>query len=455
MSANVAAETEARETSLRYGWYIVLVLMCIYTLSFVDRQILSLLVGPIKKDLQISDTQFALLQGFAFAIFYTLMGIPLGRVADVGSRKNLIFFGVLVWSAMTALCAGARSFVSLFLCRIGVGVGEAALGPAAFSMLSDSFPKERLGLAVSVYTMGIFIGSGLALIVGGTVVQAASTMSDVTLPLLGTIPPWRLTFLIVGVPGILAALWVYSLREPLRRGLLRRADGAAVKLSLREVAVELGKRWGSFILLAAGMIFQSMTTFAFNAWTPAYFQRIHGWTAQQTGNVLGVMFLVSGIIGMLIGGVLTDRWKAKGRSDAPLIVLLISALGLGVFYVPAFLVQGQPWLAVALLTPALMFTAMPIGSAYSSAQLIFPNQVRGVMTALLMFLLNLGGISLGPLIPALLTDQYFHNEMAVGESLAITMGMTSIAMLILFGACRPLYRKDYEALHSGAAVPTS
>jgi MFS family permease len=352
---------------------------------------------------------------------------------------------------MTALCAGANNFFRLFLCRIGVGVGEATLGPAAFSMLSDSFPKEKLGLAVSVYTMGIFIGSGLALIVGGHVVQVASTMDHVTLPLLGTIAPWRLTFLIVGIPGILVALWVMTLREPLRRGLLRNAQGDALKLSIGASLVEIGKRWGSFILLAVGMVFQSMTTFAFNAWTPAYFQRVHGWSPSETGNVLGVMFLIAGCLGMWIGGTLTDRWKAKGHSDAPLMVLMLSALGVGAFYVPAYLLQGQPWLTTALLYPALAFTAMPIGSAYSSAQLIFPNQVRGTMTALLMFILNLGGISLGPLIPALLTDNYFQNEMAVGQSLAITMAMTCIVQLVVFFFARPFYRKDYEALHPGGA----
>jgi MFS family permease len=175
----------SQQSSLRYAWYVVFVLMVCYTLSFIDRQILSLLVAPIKRDLGISDTKIGLLQGLAFALFYTLLGFPLGWIADRYSRRNLVAAGVFFWSLMTALCSLAASFSSLFLARMGVGVGEATLGPSAFSLISDYFPKERLGGALSVYSMGIFIGSGLALIVGGTVVSAVQEMPAVTLPVIG------------------------------------------------------------------------------------------------------------------------------------------------------------------------------------------------------------------------------------------------------------------------------
>ncbi|MGH9937465.1 MAG: MFS transporter, partial [Blastocatellia bacterium] len=234
-----AATSQTTESSLKYAWYVVFVLMVCLTLSFIDRQILSLLVGPIKRDLGISDTRIGLLQGLAFALFYTLMGLPVGWLVDRYSRRTIIAAGVFFWSLMTALCAVAGNFWSLFAARLGVGVGEATLGPAAMSLTSDYFPKEKLGGALSVYAMGIFIGSGLALIVGGTVVSAVAGMPAVTLPIIGEIASWRLTFLIVGAPGLLVGLLVYTVREPLRRDLLRPSEGEdegqASQLGLGEV----------------------------------------------------------------------------------------------------------------------------------------------------------------------------------------------------------------------------
>src|SRR5262249_34009122 len=225
------AISQTSESGSRYAWYVVIVLMVCYTLSFIDRQILSLMVEPIKHDLGISDTRIGALQGPAFAVFYTLMGLPMGRIADRYSRRNLIAVGVFFWSLMTALCAIARSFWSLFFARMGVGVGEATLGPSAFSLITDYFRKDRLGTAMSIYSMGIFFGAGLGVIVVGTVVSAVTTQPEVSLPLFGTIASWRLTFLIVGLPGILIGLLVYTVHEPLRRNLLRRDDGQVSHLT--------------------------------------------------------------------------------------------------------------------------------------------------------------------------------------------------------------------------------
>lgn len=430
---------------VRGGWYLVAVLLVCYTFSFIDRQILSLLVGPIKRDLAISDTLMGLLQGFAFALFYTLMGIPLGRYADIGSRRRLIAVGVFVWSLMTSGCALARSYASLFVTRIGVGIGEAALSPAAFSMITDTFPRERLSGALSVYSMGIFIGSGIAMMVGGLIVQATNTMPPITLPLVGTLSAWRVTFMAVGLPGILIALWVLTLREPQRRGLLRRGADQRHHLSLREVAGQIRTRWGSFIGLSLGMIFQSMVVFAFTAWTPAFFQRVHHWSPLRTGQVLGAVILVCGCLGMYVGGLLSDRWKRAGQHDAALRVTIISAVGCGLFFVPAYLINDPFW-TVMLLAPALFFAGMPVGSAFAAVQLIFPNQVRASASALFMFLLNLGGQTLGPLLPALFNDNVFHSEQAIGKSLAITMAIASLGMVVIMSLTRAPYRRHYEAL---------
>ena len=454
-AASLSPSSEAAASSLRstegepglsYAWYVVLILMVCYTLSFVDRQILSLLVGPMKHDLALSDTRVGLLQGFAFALFYGLMGLPLGRLADTRNRRNVIIVGVVLWSFLTGACSAARSFWSLFLTRMGVGVGEATLSPSAFSLISDYFPKEKLGLALSVYSMGIFIGSGLALIAGGSVVDAVTRMPAVTLPLLGTVAPWRFTFLIVGVPGLAIALLLYTVREPLRRQLMRTSSGAPARLQLREVVAELRLRWQSVLGISLGMVFQSMGTYAFVAWAPAFLQRIHGWSAGQSGRALGSIILVFGCLGMSVGGRMCDRWQKQGVLEAPLRVAIVSAIGSGILFAFAMTAKQSAW-TLLLAAPALFFLALPIGSSYAAIQLIFPNQARGQVSALFLLILNLGGLSLGPLLPGLLNDYVFRNEKMVGPSVAITIGAASALMLFTIRATYRPYRIDYERMH--------
>ncbi|MFZ0979857.1 MAG: MFS transporter [Candidatus Acidiferrales bacterium] len=448
-TAPSAAPAPAGKASLRYAWYVVFVLMLCYTLSFVDRQILSLLVGPIKHDLRISDTQMGLLLGFAFAIFYTFAGLPIGRLVDTHGRRNLIGVGIFLWSIMTALCSAARSYWTLFLARIGVGVGEATLSPAAFSLISDYFPAEKLGLAISVYTMGIFFGSGVALAIGGTVVDSVMHMPALHVPILGTIATWRLSFLLVGIPGVLIGLLVYTVREPLRKNVLRDSTGAMAHVGVIDMLRQIGQRWQSFWGMAIGMIFQSMASYAFLSWAPTFFQRIHGWTAGQAGRALGILVLSFGCLGMYAGGLLCDHWLRKGVAEGPLKVATLSAIGAGSFLGLAMLMPN-PHVALALMGPGLFFQAMPIGTVYAGVQLIFPNQIRGQASALFMFILNFGGIGLGPLLPGVLNDHFFRNERMVGPSVSITVVFASLCMLVILPLTYRHYRRDYIALKSAS-----
>lgn len=448
MPAATAGQTpthapQTNQPSLRYAWYVVLVLMICNTLSFIDRQILSLLVGPIKQDLGISDTRIGLLQGLAFAVFYTLLGLPMGRIADQRSRRSLIAAGVFFWSVMTALCAVARSYWSLFLARLGVGVGEATLGPSAFSLIADYFPRERLGKSLSVYSAGIFIGAGLALIVGGAVVSAVSGMPAVTIPVFGTIASWRLTFLLVGLPGLLVGLLVYTVREPLRRNLLRGADGQVSRLSLREVVGQVALRWRSVVGVSTGISFQAMCNYALQAWAPTFFIRVFGWGPRQAGLTLGVMILTMGIFGMYVGGTLCDRWQRQRVNEAPLKVAVISTICAGIFFSLAMSVQEPAW-TVPALAPALFFLAMPVGSSYAALQLIFPNQLRGQVSALLLFTINIGGLIMGPWLVGALND--LLGLKMVGYSLAITVGLASLMSASLFRATYRSYRSHYAMM---------
>jgi MFS family permease len=424
------------------AWYAVIVLMVCYTLSFVDRLILAFLVTPLKADLSLSDTQIGLLQGLAFTLLYTLLGIPCGLLADRFNRRNLIAFGVLVWSLMTCLASGARSFATLALARTGVGVGESSLAPAAFSMISDLFPKERLSSAMSVYAMGVQLGAGLAQLVGGLIVQAVMGRPPVMVPLLGTLPAWRLTFLIVGLPGILVAALLLTVREPLRRAVA--PVSAATPGAGRKAAHEMWKRWPSSVGLSILMACQAMGNYAFGYWAPTFFERLHGWPKDRIGLTLGLLTIVCGCAGLFFGGRLSDHWQRKGIADAPLKVGLLSLLGVLATLVPAVLVTS-PVLMVTLLVPAAFFLALPIGCSYAAIQMIFPAQVRGTVSAAMLVVLNLVGVSLGSLLPGLLDDRLFHDDQALGVSIAITAAgsclIGALAALLTFAP----FRRDFEA----------
>jgi MFS family permease len=438
-------------TSLAYAWYVVIILTALYMLSFVDRTILSLLVGSIRRDLGISDTRIGLLQGLSFALFYTIMGLPLGRLADTRSRRNLIAAGVVVWSLFTSACSASKSFWSLFLTRIGVGVGEAGLSPAAYSLISDYFPPERLGVAISVYYMGVFLGSSLALLVGGVVVDTMTRIHTVTLPLLGTIASWRVTFLIVGLPGLLFALLVYTIKEPLRRNMLRSAQGEVARVTFAQSFGQMRIRWQSVGGISLAMVFQSMANYALISWGPTYFSRVHGWTPGQSGKALAAILLIAGCGGMYTGGRLSDRWQRRGLDEAPMRVMVLGAIGTILLLPIGTLLPDVRW-TLALLYAGVFCLALPMGISAAALQRIFPNQVRGVVSALYLFVLNIGGLTLGPLLPGVFNDYLFHNGNMIGYSLSITMGGAAVLMLVTLLAAYRHYRRHYQLMLSTTAA---
>src|SRR5579872_1568748 len=316
-SRPVSTEMKA-EPKLGYAWWVVIALTSVYTLSFVDRQILGLLVPSIKRDLGVSDTQIGLLQGLAFSLFYTLMGLPIGRIADRWNRLNLIVGGILIWSFFTTMSSVAKSFTLLFATRIGVGVGEASLSPAGYSMMSDYFPKQKLGAAISVFYMGVFIGSSLAMLVGGTTVDMLARTPFITVPVLGAMASWRLTFVLVGLPGVLFALLAWTIREPSRRNLLASADGRATRLSFGEGLAQIRMRWQSVAGISLAMVCQGMVTYGLLAWVPTFFQRVHHWSPGQSGRALAAILLTFGCGGMYVGGRMSDWWQKRGVAEGPL-----------------------------------------------------------------------------------------------------------------------------------------
>jgi MFS family permease len=436
------------------AWYAVGVLMICYTFSFVDRLILAFLVTPLKHDLSLSDTQVGLLQGLAFALFYSLLGVPLGLAADRVNRRNLITAGVITWSVMTSLGSIARSFGTLALARMGVGIGEATLAPAAFSIIADSFPAQRLSSAMSVYSMGVQVGAGLALITGGLIAQAVTHMPPVHVPVFGILEPWRLTFLIVAMPGIFIVALLLTMREPRRRSLSRSSASGPRPSAVRNAMSHLFARWQSTLGISLIMACQAMSNYAFASWSPAFFERLHHWPKSQAGLVLGLMTMIGGCIGLFCGGRLSDRWMRAGVAEAPLRVGLISLVGAAATLVPAMLSSSQG-VSVALLVPAVMFLALPIGCSYASIQMIFPNEVRGTVSAIMLVLLNLVGLGLGTLLPGLLGDRLFHDERMLGPSIAITASLASITGIVAALLTFAPYRRDFAAQNAPSARAAS
>ncbi|MDA5192577.1 spinster family MFS transporter [Govanella unica] len=403
------------QPSLRYAWGVVGLLSFAYTFSFIDRQILSLLVEPIRRDLGITDTGVSLLHGLAFVIFYTTMGYPIGRLADRATRKWIIAAGITVWSLMTAACGLARDFTQLFMARIGVGVGEAALSPAAYSMISDYFPREKVGRAMGVYTIGIYVGTGLALIVGGAVVQMAMHMPPLEVPYLGSIKAWQLTFFVVGLPGLLIALLVSLVREPARRGVETvTRDGQSFMDGLRYI----GAHWRLYAPFMMGTSFVALIGYACNLWLPTFFMRVHGFTAGEAGLYVGLVVLVGGVIGVYGGGMLADHLMARGRYIAYPLVIMLSGIGI---VIPIILVPLMPTPALAILAylPAAIFTSVPSSTSPAALQLITPNEMRGQVSAAFLLVLNLFGLGIGPTAVALVTDYGFKDPAMLGYSLAI------------------------------------
>ncbi len=420
------------------AWFGVGVLVLAFIFSIADRIIISLLVDPIKADLGLSDTDMGLMMGLAFAIFYALMGLPIGRMADKYSRRTIIGCGIFLWSIMTAVCGLTRSFWELFLARVGVGVGEATLSPAAYSMIADYFPREKLGRALGVYQSGAFFGVGLALIFGGLAIQFASTADDISLPLVGVIAPWQLAFIAVGLPGVLVAALMFLVKEPVRQGLRQGLLPAqSDEISLGEAVGFAWTRRRVFLAHYTGFALLALPMTTLATWVPAYFMRVVGLTPPETGLKLGLIVLVFSPIGVIGGGWLADSLFKKGRTDAPLRVALMAAA----FMVPCSLLATtikDPGLALLLIAPFAFGASISMGLAPTALQLITPNRLRAQISAAWMLFLNIITAGLGPTAVGWINDAVFGDPLAVGLSIA-AVNTVSVALggLILFATLKP------------------
>lgn len=432
--------TEPGYPPAAYAWYVVAVLMLAYVFAYLDRFILTLMVEPIKRDLGITDTEMSLVLGLAFAVFYTLLGIPIGRMADVANRRTIMAAGIAVWSIMTAGCGLARNFFTLFLARIGVGVGEATLQPCATSLLTDYFPRGQRGLAYSVYAWGLGLGAGGAMVLGGRVIEAVSKGGTTTLPIVGEVFPWQIVFFFIGLPGLAVALLMMTVKEPPRRDQM---VGQSGNLPFSEVVAYLKVRWRTYGSHFLGLSVMTVIGNAYVFWLPSVFIRTHGWSIGEVSFWYGIILGVCGPIGVTVAGVIGDRLYKRGHKDGHMRAALYGTLIL----VPVAIVVPlipDPKLAMALMVVHSIGSGMPTAAGPAALMMIAPNRMRGQITALYWFVISGLGLGLGPLSVALLTDKVFGSPAAVGLSLAVVSAAAGLLVTWVLYYCLEHYRASVE-----------
>lgn len=426
MASTAAASASAGDHAFRsngYAWFVVFVLCVGSTVSMIDRQVINLLVEPIKADLGISDTQVSLLQGFAFALFYSVMAVPLGRLADRGNRRNLILAGVLAFSFATMSCGLATGFTTLFLARMAVGVGEATLTPAGASLIGDYFPREKLGRAMGLFTGATFVGSGLALIFIGAMLGWLGT-AELKLPGLGPVADWRAAFLLAALPGLAFCMLMLSVREPPRAGVATQAFEP-----IATVARHVRDHPRLFVPLFLGLPLLAAGQFAINAWTPTFLIRQHGWTPAETGAGFGLMVMTCSPLGVIAGGWLADWLHVRGRADANLVVPAFGAL-LAAPFALAFPFAPEASFSLALLAPALFFGSMPFGAGTAAFLALAPNRMRAQLLAIYLLVANLVGAGAGPWLIAFTSDHLLGGP----EHLGTALGIGACAVMLLGAA---------------------
>jgi MFS family permease len=423
-------ESEGREwPSPKRAWFAAGMLAAANTLAFVDRQALALLVQPIKEDLQASDTAMSLLYGLSFTMFYVLVGIPVARLADRANRRNIVAAAVFIWSIATALCGLARSFGTLFVARIGVGAGEGGLSPAAYSILADYFPKERLPAAMGVYQMGIYVGGASALVLGGFMASVVPPGSVVILPLIGAVKGWHLVFLMLGIPGVLLSGAMLLVREPLRMGLA----GTHKSPPFSELAAHVLRHWQAYLGISCGFALMILVGNATGAWIPAFLERKYGLTTAQIGGIYGTITAICGVSGTLAGGFAAAALRRRGFERANLLVALFGFTAL----VPVTTLFPQASTATLSLTliGAMNFLAgFNFGGGLAALQEITPNRMRASVSAGYMLMVNMIGAAGGPFAIALVTDYWYGDPAALPNAITIVCAVASplsIAALLL------------------------
>ncbi|MFN3393450.1 MAG: spinster family MFS transporter [Candidatus Thermochlorobacter sp.] len=399
-----AAEIKPQTFSERYAWYALGLLTLVYLLNFLDRMLIYILFTPIKSEMQFSDTQLALLSSTSFIIFYTLLGIPFGRLADRMSRKTLIAIGLASWSVFSGLTGFAVDFWTIFLCRIGVGIGEATLGPAALSLLSDYFPRERRATVQGIYSSAIALGSGLAFLLGSVIAEAIG---------------WRYAFYLLGFPGVLIALLVAALIEPKRgHSEARRQETVSDWRALYKTA----KIWFHH----SGYALFNVASASVGAWLTVFFVRVHKLSLVEIGSWFGIAMITGGFVGIIGGGYLADKFRQKevgGRMKLASLSAFASALCWSLMLLGENLV-----LLLALNFFLIGFSLSWLGPSFADLNDIAAPTMRGLAVGIYFFLVNVAGYGVAPLVIGYLNDLW--NVSANPDAMRLSLIICPVACML-------------------------
>lgn len=419
-----------------YAWYVVGVLTVAQTLSLIDRQIVGLLIGPLKEDLGLTDFQVSLLGGPAFALFYTTLGVPIGRLGDRMSRSVIMSCGVFFWSLATMACGLARSFGALFLARVGVGVGEAALSPNAYSMIADYFPPHKLTRPTSLYLSGVWFGTGLAFIIGGAVIDYVASVKSVAVPFVGELKTWQAVFVAVGAPGLLFPLLMLTVREPVRRNKLHQSAGNEVTLKAAIAFVWTNRRIYLPLFFSLGLY--SAYGLGMTFWTIEFFVRQFDMARSNVSYIYGILAFVLGMTGSMAAGWLADRLERRGVADAK---LRMAFAGIAAMVPVSILFPLMPAMELAMLGVAgvVFLTPWPFGPAVASIQVITPNEMRGLVSGLYLFVAIVLGLGVGPPLVAVMTDFIFRSD----DLLPYSMTATAAVLIPAATVCMHIARRRF------------
>ncbi len=431
----IDAPVDSDFPSRRRAWSVTVLLTFAFVFSFIDRQILNLLVGPIQTDLGLSDTEISLLQGFAFVSTYVVLSIPLGRLVDTSNRIPILSAGIAFWSFATIACGVARGFSGLFVARAAVGLGEATLTPAGWSLLSDYFPPKRRLVPFSIFLTGPYIGAGIAMILGGVLMESLLSRPDLQLPLVGSISAWQATFIAVGTPGLFLAAIVFCIREPQRKEVLGDAPNA---VPAAEIIAWVKQHKRIYSALMLGVPFIALVLYGLQAWIPTYLIRVQEMSLLEAGTQYGSIALIAGSAGVLSGAFFGALLQRRGYADFQLrvalwVLLLVFPFLIGLAFAPSRTLALVCIAAVSFLAP------VPLALTATCIQAVTPNRMRGVMAGLHIVTVNVVGLALGPTSVAFATDVVFADGNAVGLSLSLVGCVACVAGVALIApALRPL-----------------
>lgn len=426
-SAPATAPATGAPLSPARQYYVIGVLLLMYVFAYMDRNVLALMVDPIKASLDISDVQFSLVHGAAFGAFYAIFGLPMGYIVDRFSKRWVLFCGISFWSLATLACGFARSFPALAIARFGVGAGEATLVPAAYSTIARILPKDRTAMGIAVFSMGSAVGSAVAIGVGGYLIATLTKAGGLTLPFIGSMEPWQAVFLVIGAPGLLVALLAFTIPETGQSAAaIAEAGVPAAPVPLLPF---LAQNKAYLVFTIGSLALVTVIAYAFGAWMPALLLRKYGADVSWVGLVMSAITLW-GMVGFFLSGWSADRLFRRGHKDGHLLPVLYCTPFTIILAVVGFHLTDSIW--VALAGYAISHIFITLGNAIGAhVQLATPPSLRGRMASITVAAQHLCGLAFGPLLVALITDHVFHDPKRVGDSMAI-VGVVVGGLTILF-----------------------